>query len=129
MPCSAPRSTATSWSEPVRRHASAVSTPWSRVRLIGSLPSSSTSDRPGWAPGGSGAQLQPQPALRRPGMTFPPPGTGQRPENPVGPDRGQEVLSGPDTTISLRAINVDAVEGDTRLSSADQAAVDALPAG
>jgi len=62
-------------------------------------------------------------------MTFPPPGTGQRPENPVGPDRGQEVLSGPDTTISLRAINVDAVEGDTRLSSADQAAVDALPAG
>lgn len=62
-------------------------------------------------------------------MTFPPPGTGQHPDRPVDPAEADQVLSGPDTTISLHAISVEVPEVDVRLSGADQAAVDALPAG
>jgi pSer/pThr/pTyr-binding forkhead associated (FHA) protein len=60
-------------------------------------------------------------------MTLPPPGTGQPPERPDLPAAGDQLLTGPDTTISLRAISVDAPEVEARLSGADQAAVDALP--
>jgi len=76
-------------------------------------------------------------------MTVPPPGTGHQPEEPVGspapgfvpsgqpsgyPDPGPSY--GPDTTISLRAVTdlPDAGE-QSRVSTADQAAIDALPAG
>jgi len=72
-------------------------------------------------------------------MTVPPPGTGQRPDEP-GSSGGDQVPPspytavpqgapyGPDTTISLHAVQ-DAPDVEPRLSGADQAAVDALPAG
>ena len=62
-------------------------------------------------------------------MTVPPSGTGQHPDEPVGPAQRDQVLTGPDTTISFHAVSADATEVDSRLSSADAAAVDALPAG
>jgi pSer/pThr/pTyr-binding forkhead associated (FHA) protein len=61
-------------------------------------------------------------------MTVPPPGTGRQPGEPVG-SPGDEGVVGPDTTISLRAVSADVQEAETRLSGADQAAVDALPVG
>ena len=61
-------------------------------------------------------------------MTVPPPGTGHQPDEPVGSFGGDQVPNGPDTTISLHAVQ-DTPDNDTRLSSADQAAIDALPAG
>ena len=72
-------------------------------------------------------------------MTVPPPGTGQRPDEP-GSSGGDQVPPspytavpqgapyGPDTTISLHAVQ-DAPDVEPRLSGADQAAIDALPAG
>lgn len=62
-------------------------------------------------------------------MTVPPPGTGQDPDEPVQPAAGDQSSSGPDTTISLHAVNADVSEVERRMSAADQAAVDALPAG
>jgi len=62
-------------------------------------------------------------------MTVPPPGTGQQPGEPGFPAAGDESPAGPDTTISLRAVNLDAPEGERRMSAADQVAVDALPVG
>jgi pSer/pThr/pTyr-binding forkhead associated (FHA) protein len=62
-------------------------------------------------------------------MTVPPPGTGQDPEELRRSSTPDQLSVGPDTTISLHAVT-DAPEGaDTRLSGADQAAIDALPAG
>jgi pSer/pThr/pTyr-binding forkhead associated (FHA) protein len=61
-------------------------------------------------------------------MTVPPPGTGQRPEEPNGSSTGDQVPIGPDTTISLRAVQ-DTPDTDARLTSADQQAIDALPPG
>lgn len=70
-------------------------------------------------------------------MTVPPPGTGQ-PGEPSGPSAGDpypsgqypsgQVPSGPDTTISLHAVQ-DYTDAEIRPSRADQAAIDALPAG
>jgi pSer/pThr/pTyr-binding forkhead associated (FHA) protein len=62
-------------------------------------------------------------------MTVPPPGTGRQPDEPVGSRGDDEAPTGTDTTISLRAVSPDVSDVDTRLSGADQAAVDALPAG
>lgn len=61
-------------------------------------------------------------------MTVPPPGTGRQPDEPAGSRGDDESAAGPDTTISLHAVSADAPV-DTRLTSAEQAAVDALPAG
>jgi len=62
-------------------------------------------------------------------MTVPPPGTGQQPEGPPGSSGGGQAPNiGPDTTISLHAVQ-DLQDGEPRLSGADQAAIDALPAG
>ena len=70
-------------------------------------------------------------------MTVPPPGTGQYPEEPEGPSGGDqtphrrpedEFLGGPDTTMTLRPVS-DLPDSDTRMSGADAAAIDALPAG
>ena len=71
-------------------------------------------------------------------MTVPPPGPGQ-PDGPSRPSAGDpyppgqypggdQFPSGPDTTISLHAVQ-DFPDADTRPSRADQAAIDALPAG
>lgn len=62
-------------------------------------------------------------------MTVPPPGTGRQPDEPVGSPGEGDAAIGPDTTISLHAISVDVPDVETRLSGAEQAAVDALPAG
>jgi pSer/pThr/pTyr-binding forkhead associated (FHA) protein len=59
-------------------------------------------------------------------MTVPPPGTGRQPDEPGGSYDDSAV--GPDTTISLHAVSAEAPV-ETRLTSAEQAAVDALPAG
>jgi hypothetical protein len=68
-------------------------------------------------------------STRRPGMTVPPPASGRQPDEPVG-SRGEDGSAvGPDTTISLHAVSADVPDVDTRLSSAEQAAVEALPAG
>lgn len=61
-------------------------------------------------------------------MTVPPPGTGRQPDEPGGSHRDGDFVVGPDTTISLHAVTVDAPV-DVRLTSIEQAAVDALPAG
>jgi pSer/pThr/pTyr-binding forkhead associated (FHA) protein len=62
-------------------------------------------------------------------MTVPPPGTGQPPEEPAGSSAGDQApIVGPDTTISLHAVQ-DVDSDATRLTGADQAAIDALPAG
>lgn len=60
-------------------------------------------------------------------MTVPPPGTG-RPNEPYGSRREDDVVPGPDTTISLHAVS-DVSDVEPRLAGPDQAAVDALPAG
>jgi pSer/pThr/pTyr-binding forkhead associated (FHA) protein len=62
-------------------------------------------------------------------MTVPPSGTGRQPDEPLGSRGDDEAAVGPDTTISLHAVSADVPDADTRLSGAEQAAVDALPAG
>jgi pSer/pThr/pTyr-binding forkhead associated (FHA) protein len=61
-------------------------------------------------------------------MTVPPPGTGQQPDEQPGSSADDSGPIGFDTTISLRAVQ-DAVEVEPRVTGADQAAIDALPAG
>jgi pSer/pThr/pTyr-binding forkhead associated (FHA) protein len=62
-------------------------------------------------------------------MTVPPPGSGQPPEEPAASAAGDQSATGPDTTISLHAVNADAPDVERGMSAADQAAVEALPAG
>jgi pSer/pThr/pTyr-binding forkhead associated (FHA) protein len=61
-------------------------------------------------------------------MTLPPPGTGHQPEEPAGSSAEDQGPVGFDTTISLRAVQ-DAIEVEPRVTSADQAAIEALPVG
>jgi pSer/pThr/pTyr-binding forkhead associated (FHA) protein len=61
-------------------------------------------------------------------MSVPPPGSGERPVGPAHHDQGMPPLT--DTTVTLGAVG--AAEGEAAeagLSAADQAAVEALPAG
>jgi pSer/pThr/pTyr-binding forkhead associated (FHA) protein len=60
-------------------------------------------------------------------MTVPPRGTG-RPDETAGSSGGDQVPLGPDTTISLHAVQ-DVADAQVRPSRADQMAIDALPAG
>ncbi|HEY6798290.1 MAG TPA: FHA domain-containing protein [Kineosporiaceae bacterium] len=60
-------------------------------------------------------------------MTVPPRGTGQ-PDEPAGSSPADQVPQGPDTTISLHAVQ-DVPDDQARPSRADQVAIDALPAG
>jgi pSer/pThr/pTyr-binding forkhead associated (FHA) protein len=53
--------------------------------------------------------------------------TAPTPEQSVGPDQGSPL--GPDTTITLGAVGAVDEAAAARLSPADQAAIDALPAG
>jgi pSer/pThr/pTyr-binding forkhead associated (FHA) protein len=63
-------------------------------------------------------------------MTVPEAGRGQGAGEPAGGATAAGVQSGPDTTISLRAVTPpDTTDGETGLSSAERAAIDALPAG
>ena len=63
-------------------------------------------------------------------MTVPEAGRGQGADEPAGGARAAGAPQGPDTTISLRAVTpVESTDTETGLSAADQAAVDALPAG
>jgi pSer/pThr/pTyr-binding forkhead associated (FHA) protein len=60
-------------------------------------------------------------------MTVPPPGTGQPDERPAS-SAGEQGPTGPDTTISLHAVQ-DSSDIEPRLSGAEQLAIDALPPG
>jgi pSer/pThr/pTyr-binding forkhead associated (FHA) protein len=62
-------------------------------------------------------------------MTVPPPGTGRQPDEPAGSRSDEVAAVGPDTTISLHAVSVEFTDVDTRPTGAEQAAIDALPAG
>ncbi|HET9654353.1 MAG TPA: FHA domain-containing protein [Kineosporiaceae bacterium] len=62
-------------------------------------------------------------------MSVTPPGAGQQPERDAAPGSPREPAAAPDTTVTLGALGSTEEVSDPGLTAAEQAAIEALPAG